>query len=283
MTLPLWGMPTLARRMVAVFGTVPVQHPRSLLLAAAIGLTLLGPSTVRAGPVASTATDLPSAVPASLTFSRIEGSGPQYVASEIVREVGRRSGVTIDVVALPAARARRHTIDGLTDGEVGRIRLFFVQNPQMHQVSPPIMSSTAVAIASRKIDAPEDRMRVGDTLKTYRIGIVRGVMQSAQAAQGASHVEVVGTPRQLYRMLAAGHIDFAIDFRLNAERFSRELGVAFSPIDSLSEESMYIGLQRKHADLAPRFSSALVSMSEDGSLKRISQESANQYVLGLVE
>lgn len=218
-----------------------------------------------------------------LTLSRIEGSGPQYVASEIVREAGRRSGINIDILTLPAARARQHTIDQLSDGEVGRIRAFFDQNPHLHRVTPAIMTSSAVAMVAPQEDTPGVAAPTSSSLDGYRIGVVRGVIQSAEAVQGLPHVHVVGTPRQLYRMLASGRIDVAVDFRMNADRFSRELQVPFITIGALSEEWMYVGLQERHASLVPWISAALVEMKEDGTMERISNEAARRYVLGLVD
>lgn len=207
----------------------------------------------------------PSSAPdAMVRVASGQDSATQAVAAEILRAAYLRAGLALRIDTLPAPRAAQRLEAGLLDGEVARIAAYFDQHATLIPVGPPLMRVAQVAYTRQ--GAGVTIRTLGD-LRGQRVGIVRGLLQSERLVAGLDRVTRVTNGSQLYRMLAAGHLDVVVDAPMNQALHVQALGLSgIEAQATLCEEPVYHGLDRRHAAIAPRVAAALEAMRASGEL-----------------
>lgn len=191
-------------------------------------------------------------------------SATQDAAVRILQVAYARAGLNLQAETLPAPRATQRLEAGRLDGDAARIAPYFDAHPMLQRVGPPLMRVPQVAYT--RADARFTVRSVAD-LRGRRVGIVRGLMQSARLVAGLDRVTEVTSGVQLYRMLDAGRLDVVVDAPLNARRHTAALGLRTVVAQAtLCEEPVYHGLHRRHAAVAPRVAAALEAMQASGEL-----------------
>jgi hypothetical protein len=233
-----------------------------------VSLFLLGPVAFAEAPVA----------PATLSLSRVEGTGTQVVAQRILAEVYRRAGLRFHATPMPAQRAARMSRNGQTDGEVARIASFFTTRPDMLRIEPAIYETQTSVFARR---GSEFSITQRKDLVGLRVGIVRGVLHAQAAVAGLGRLEEVSSYEQLYRMLESGRLDVVVDTPLNHSYVVHALELRNTmPVGNLGREPLYHALARKHADAARKISEVLSEMQASGELQRLAAAEEAAFLSG---
>jgi polar amino acid transport system substrate-binding protein len=190
-------------------------------------------------------------------------------ALEAISETAfRRLGMDFKLVSLPSERSLTSANLGEVDGEGLRIGGLESKYPNLIQVSERYVRISFVGFAK---DATINLDGGWESLKPHRVAFITGWKMFEANASGAKVVNKVDKPEQLFQMLDAGRVDLALYTRADGVALVRKLGLSsIAPVSpALKDVDMYLYLNRKHADLAPRLAQVLKEMKADGTYNRI--------------
>jgi len=209
-----------------------------------------------------------------LSLVRNELATEQDIAAQVLEEVYRRAGLAAHSRPVPAARANAQALAGEVDGEVARVQAYIDKNPTLLQVRPAVYYLDSVAFARKGIKVT-DRA----SLAPYRVGIVRGIEHARVAAGMAKRVEAVSTYEQMFQMLAAGHIDVAIDSGVNGQRVLRMLGLKdIQMAGTLARLELFHLLHPRHAAVAEQIGKQIKRLKESGELEKLVSKAESQII-----
>lgn len=203
----------------------------------------------------------------TLHLASVEGSHISAVGSKILQKILPIAGVQVDVQPLPSARATLVARAGRVDGEVARIANFASNYPELIRVEPSYLTFHTVAFGKNK---EQLALNKPEALKTYKVGIVRGVQHSENAVSGVADVTRVNNVEQLLSMLEAGRFDIAVDTRASGEFALKRLGFKdISEIGVLGEQDLFLYLHVRHQTLVPVIGKTIKKMKDSGELKQL--------------
>lgn len=211
-----------------------------------------------------------------LRFARIENIPDQFVGGEILKAVYRRLNVPIELVDLPAKRALLDSSTGQLDGEVHRNINVSYQYPTLLRVEPAInYIEPSVFVQNLRLD-----VKGWDSIREYRVGIVRGVGTSEDGTRGMQNVLAVTTLDQLMQALAAGRIDVAVSDAFSGLVVVREAGLQdrislLKP--RMQRTDIYHYLHEKHRELVPKVEHVLREMEARGELESLRSRAMEGY------
>ena len=205
-----------------------------------------------------------------LVLVAAESTVDTVISEVILREAYARLGIKIDILKVPAERALRMANRGDVAGDAQRIDGLSETYPNLIKVSPPInfISGTAFSkTASFSIDG-------WDSLRPYRIGIIRGIKFAEQNTVGMDR-HLVGNYESLLKMLDRGRIDVMVSPYLNGLFQIRQLGANSEGVSALEPPISHIDLFHylhvRHELLVERISNVLETMRATGELAAIRQ------------
>ena len=207
-------------------------------------------------------------------LARFPKSANQYIAAQILADVYRKAGLTVSVVALPPARATLEVIAGRIDGEVSRVYTHAEDNPGLVRVEPGYNHFTMASFSKLaiKIESVAD-------LQNYRVGIVRGLKAATDLTAGLPNVEKAVNSETLFLMLAAGHLDVAIDVDINgAFEVSRHQLKGVRNVGTLSRTEAFNYLAQRKAYLQSRVGAAIAELKRTGELDRLKRKYEQRFV-----
>jgi ABC-type amino acid transport substrate-binding protein len=152
----------------------------------------------------------PSYPAARLTLVTPKNTIDTVISEVIVRKAYRRIGIDVTIEKYPAERAIRLANRGVVDGEVQRIDGISKKYPDLIQVYPPINYIDASVFSRYE----SFEVRGWESLRSYRIGIIRGIKFAERNTKGMN-VAKVGGYQRLFRMLNGNRIDVAASPRVN--------------------------------------------------------------------
>jgi len=215
-----------------------------------------------------------------LRLARIENIPDQFVGGEILKVVYSRLNVPIELVDLPAKRALVDSSEGKLDGEVHRNINVQKQYPTLVMIRP------AINYIEPSVFSTKHRFAVSgwDSIKGYRVGIVRGVGTSEDGTRGMKNVLAVTTLDQLMQVLAADRIDVAVSDAFSGEAAVKQLGLedrikVLTP--PLQRNDIYHFLHEKHRDLIPKVETLLREMQASGELELLRKQIIQRYLAQL--
>lgn len=204
-----------------------------------------------------------------LRFSRLENVPDQYVGGEILVEVYKRLGITVQFADLPAKRSLIESSEGRVDGEVQRILAVQDQYPTLVAVHPTINFIEPAAFVRKGMNP---RLNGWKSLAPHSLGIVRGVGSSERGTQGMPAVEAVTTMEHLMQSLDAGRFEVAVNDRFSGLLVIRRLGLEskLQPVEPpLEHIPLYHFLHERHRDLVPKVGQVIRDMQSRGELERL--------------
>lgn len=214
----------------------------------------------------------------TLHLASNEQAEEQKIAALLLQDIYQRLGMSIDIEPVPGLRAHALAISGEKDGEVARVQAYANKTPALIQVTPAYYYLESVAFARRDKNI---LLKKGDSLRKYRIGIVRGITHAEMAAANLPQISVVSSYTQLYQMLANDRIDLAIDTQMNGEQTLRKLGLnTIEPVLTLEHMPLFHMLNRKHAALAEKLGAQIKRMKDSGELEKLSRQYEAQFAQG---
>ncbi len=215
-----------------------------------------------------------------LRIARIENIPDQFVGGEILKVVYGRLNIPIELVDLPAKRALMESSEGRLDGEVHRNIMVQTQYPTLVMIRP------ALNYIEPSVFSKKERFEVKgwDSIKTYNIGIVRGVGTSEDGTKGMKSVQAVNTLDQLMLMLADDRVDIAVSDSFSGLAVLKKLGLEnrvrlLTP--PLQKNEIYHFLHEKHRDLIPKVEQTLSEMKASGELERLRKQIIERYLAQL--
>ena len=193
-----------------------------------------------------------------LTFSTINTDTPVVGAIEkILQDAYTNLNITFDIKRLPPQRALAESNSGEVDGELFRIAGIEQEFPDLIRVSSPVYTVEGYT-AIKKTDIIITNK---DSIKPYKIGIVRGVQWAEDLTKGMN-VSVTNDYTSAVQMLDKGRIDLILGAKNLMEEETQKLGLNDIKI---SDEAIVIlelfhYLNKKHADLVPKISESINSL-----------------------
>jgi len=203
----------------------------------------------------------------TIMLSFNQGEAVQDVSVLLVKEIYNRAGMTPKITPFPAARATRLILTNELDGESARIELYFKDKPYLLKVEPSFyyLKTTAFALKRRNI-----QINSSDDLKEYNVGILRGVVHSADATQLAKKLYLSNSVDQLFKMLELGRIDVVVDGELNGKLSLKKLNIdSISAVGLLAKRDFFHVLHPSQSDLVDKISKSIHELKETGKLKSL--------------
>ncbi len=200
----------------------------------------------------------------------------QAVAALILADIYERAGLTAVVEPMPAARANAAAVAGKKDGEVGRIQAYADNNPSLLQVKPAYYYITTTGFAK---DGQNISISSRADLAGYKVGVIRGVAHTHAATEGHPKTQVVSDADQLYKMLAAGRIDIALDAGINGPYMLNKLGIkGVSAVGDLAKLDLFAILHPSRSDLEGKISKAVQSLIDANELDALIKKHENAFL-----
>ncbi|KRR26444.1 ABC transporter substrate-binding protein [Bradyrhizobium lablabi] len=222
-------------------------------------------------------TAIPSHAQSVIRLARIAGIPDQFVGGEILRAVYARLNISIEFADVPGKRALALSSSGELDGEVHRIANLAQTYPTLVQISPPInYIEPSVFTTTLRFN-----VRGWDSIRDYRIGIVRGVGSSEAGTRGMSHVTAATSLESMIRMLDAGRFELMVTdlFSGNAAVKKLELQSRIAPLSPpLQRIYIYHYLHERHRDLARKVGAVIQEMDASGELARLREALVKQVL-----
>ena len=211
-----------------------------------------------------------------ISLTAIAGSDTVKLAREILVRAYHKIGYEADVVFLPGKRARSNAINGVSSGEVARVKAYGKKSPTLVRIATELFVVRGAAFAIK------DEVELGtlDDLSKYRIGVLRGVLYSDRLTDGYNR-HYAKTISQLFKMLVRDRVDLIIAIDLSGMMtINREY--KDTPIrvirDDLIVLPVFHYLHENKAELVPRIAEVILNMKKSGELGRIRKD----FVLGEV-
>lgn len=186
----------------------------------------------------------------------------------ISQEAFRRLGIELKIVINPSERSLQLADQGDIDGEGLRVAGLNNQYPNLVQVPERFISISFVAFSKDALIRLDNGW---ESLKQHRVAFINGWKMFETNAMGAKIVRKVDKPEQLFRMLDAGHVDLALYTRADGIALIHDMGLSsIAPLrPTLKDVDMYLYLNKRHEDLAPKLANALRDMKADGTYNKI--------------
>ena len=190
------------------------------------------------------------------------------IAEVILRRAYGRLGHRVAIARYPAERALKLADGGHADGDVQRIDGLEKHYPNLLQLRPAINFIEGSAFTA----GTDIAISGWDSLRPYRIGLIRGIKFAELNTAGMDR-HFVGDYGALFRMLRGGRFELGVSPRLNGlyqlERLNIEGISVLEP--PLARFDLYHYIHRSRAELAPRLEKVLRDMQASGELFRLRQ------------
>ncbi|MGE4421843.1 MAG: substrate-binding periplasmic protein [Pseudodesulfovibrio sp.] len=168
-----------------------------------------------------------------------------------------RAGLPVEFVPLPQKRSLVQAVDGVIDGDAGRILGLEKRYPGLIRVDVRLTNiyGAAYVVGGQEIGPFRDGL-----LGVMKVGAVSGVVWAEKVMKGRP-LEHVKTYEALFAMLMEGRIDIALGSRISAEKVLRDNARRYGRIRQLEplvfQAPFYHYLNRKDADIVPKLEKAL--------------------------
>ncbi|WDD98025.1 substrate-binding periplasmic protein [Thalassomonas actiniarum] len=217
-------------------------------------------------------TDRPQ--PATLVFSSPDDPLAE-LSARILNRAYRRLGIQTQVLQQPAARSLVSANSGQLDGEVNRIAGISGKYTNLRRIPVPINILEGSMFIRSGTLAPDEK----SGLSTYIIGLRRGTKFAEQYTREMKRQLVVSN-KQLFLLLAGGHIDIAITSSLEGQVAINKL--QFKNIKLLQppfiKRHLYHYLHKKHQALIPQIASIIEAMRESGEIEQLKAEYLAEFL-----
>lgn len=188
----------------------------------------------------------------------------------LVAELFRRVGLQAEVQVYEASeRAMQNADAGIDDGMAMRIKGLEKQYPNLIRVPEKVIDNDFVAYSRKH----RFEVRGWDALAPYQVAHIIGWKVFENNLGGRRDVTLVRNAEQLFGLLRQDRTDVILYERWQGLWWARELALDARLLEPpLASTEMFIYLHRKHAPLAGKLAAALAAMKQDGSYRRIFDE-----------
>ena len=211
-----------------------------------------------------------SYIQAKASFSIATMNSPDHILiKRIVKKAYQKLDVEVRFVELPGKRALMESSSGRLDGELSRVLQVGVDYPSLKRVPTSMFWFDATAF-SKNIDS---RIDSWDSLKGFRIGIMRGMVFSENGVKGFPNVTIVDKPRYLFNLLKEGRVDLVIFSSLNGIYMLKKMKFDQKEIRSTALERInaYHYVHKKHEALVSKLDRVFQDMIKSGEIEAMRQ------------
>ena len=223
------------------------------------------------GILISTCVAVAAETPQTLVFNMgfANGSPQAEFQTRLTRNIFSRLGIDTEFVRVAAERALLNVEQGIDDGNLVRIAGLDERYPNMLRVEEAMVQYDFVAI-TRHADTD-----IGGwiDLAEHDVAIITGWKVVEDNVRHYRSLIKVRDGEALFDLLQAGRVHTAIYERLQALNLMEDLGCHAARIVAppLTSRSMYMYLNRRHADLVPEVERVLREFKADGSYQALHQ------------
>jgi polar amino acid transport system substrate-binding protein len=180
-------------------------------------------------------------------------------------------------VQLPSERALLNANEGIDDGNFARVEGIDRLYPNLIRVPEEITEFEFVAF-SKNLNIETTGW---ESLKPYNVAIITGWKILETSITDTLSLTKVKDEISLFRLLDLGRADLVIYDRRQGLAFVEAMKLqGITALDPpLAVKSMYLYLNKKHADLVSPMTEAIKRMKEDGTYRRIVAETTSEASL----
>lgn len=199
----------------------------------------------------------------------------EQILSLIYDEIGKRVGISIDLIFLPAKRAGKYSDKGESDGEAARFHGYHKKHPHLIQVEEPLAFVNVAAYTTSRSLIVNDWSSLRG--KGLRIEHLRGHSYPEKMIKLYAPDELVSevnNPIQALKKLIGGRTDVfvAVEVIITSHLEKPEfLGSNIRKAGILGRIGLHTFLNRKHSKLEPLFSAAIKDIKKEGLLNQYSE------------
>lgn len=185
----------------------------------------------------------------------------------LAKEAFSRLGIELEVLILPAERALINANKGIEDGNLLRIKGLEKRYPNLIRVPEKMMDSEFVGYALGDIAEKPGWGR----LSNHTITFVKGWKIFESNVKDAESIVAVGDAAQMFTLLQQQRADVALYEKWQGLFLARKQGVKNYHIlePPFVTMEMFMYLNKKHSALVPKVARVLKEMKDDGTYKRI--------------
>ena len=187
---------------------------------------------------------------------------------QLLTAVFKEIGLEAELLIYPTAteRGMLNANEGIDDGLAMRVAGLEKQYPNLIRVPEEVTVNDFVALTL----GPRFATNGWESLSSYVVSYIIGWKVFEQNVPKGREIVLVRDADQLFGLLKAERADVVLYERWQGLAKSRAMNLAPKVLEPpLSHTRMYMYLHKKHADLVPRVSEALVKLKRNGSYQRI--------------
>ena len=189
------------------------------------------------------------------------------IAKEVLERAYGKIGYHVKFNDLPGQRALEWANNGLTDGDVARIKGTEQKYPNLIPVPTPVIYFQGVAF----VKTINNNIEAWSDLKGLRIGIVRGIRYSEIGTKGMDPFHA-NDMQHLFTLLDLGRIQVAVaaldSGKIEIERHFKDSGI--HPTGSpLFSSPLYHFLNKRNKNLVERIDRVLMEMARTGETDQL--------------
>ena len=206
-------------------------------------------------------------------------ANPDFTGFEelLAKEVYKRIGIAIALTHVPSARVLRNANEGIDDAILARVGGMDTFYPNLVQFREKVIDREYIAFTTR------DDITISGwhSLKPYHVAFVNGWKIFGRKVTDAKSITRVRTPEQLFLLLKHGRADVVLISRWAGLQQIKNLGLTNVRLlaPPLAKKEAFFYTNKKHAALIPRASAALKAMKEDGTYRRIFEQTLGHLAL----
>lgn len=192
----------------------------------------------------------------------------QGFLDQLIAAVFREIGVEAELLIYPTAteRGMLNANAGIDDGLAMRIAGLEKQYPNLIRVPEEVAVNDFVAITTKHKFASTN----WDSLLPYTVSYIIGWKVFEVNVPKGKELTLVRDAEQLFTLLDKGRADVALYERWQGLAQTRRMGIKAQAMEPpLVRTKMYMYLHKKHADLVPKVSEALVKLKKNGGYQKI--------------
>ncbi len=204
----------------------------------------------------------------SLRFARNENLPEQDVAEAIFLQAMRNLKVSVEIDAVPPARANMLNLSGTVAGEVARIESYGAKNPSLIRVEPGHYYLTSVAYARK--DHNVTLSSVTD-LAQYKVAHIRSVQHSTDIVKDLPFMRESNNSESLFSLLEAGRVDVVVTTGVDGRMMLQQMQMAdaVEAVAELARRELFVYLNPEFKQWQQPISLELQRMKASGEMVKI--------------
>jgi len=204
----------------------------------------------------------------------ITADGKGFYAA-LTKELFSRINMDAKVIRLPSSRSIINANEGIDDGVIARTIGMEKKYSNLIRIPVDVLKFKFMAYTLDK----SIEINKWDSLKPYSVAYIRGWRIYEKNVVDAKTTTLVQGPEQLFRLLSNKRTDLILFEYYRGSWWNTHMKTGARLIGTpLAEKDMFIYMHKKHADIVPRLTDALIKLKADGTYQKIKDETLSVYL-----